>query len=132
MFYGDVTGEGTANNDPFDLQRSPNLRNEIHWPPDEIADWSAETDFFTLVRWDAVNTDNLPTVDIVPSALETGVIILSDENTLFTPISGILSYARPELGLHTFGHGSTSVYFDDFGLQVEIASGAGFLTPIQE
>ncbi|MDY6792923.1 MAG: prepilin-type N-terminal cleavage/methylation domain-containing protein [Thermodesulfobacteriota bacterium] len=132
VFYGDVTGEGTANNDPFDLERSPNLRNEIHWPPGEVEDWSAETDFFTLVRWDAVNTTSLPTVDIVPSAYETGVIILSDENTLFTPDSGILSYARPELGLHTFGHGSTDVYFDDFGLQVEIASGAGFLTPIQE
>ncbi|MCP4366491.1 MAG: hypothetical protein GY797_00030, partial [Deltaproteobacteria bacterium] len=130
VFYGDKNGYGTANNDPFDLERLPNLRNEIHWPTDEIADWSAERDFFTLVRWDAVN--NLSTVDIVPSAYETGVIILSDESTLFTPDSGILSYARPELGLHTFGHGSTNVYFDDFGLQVEIASGSGFLTPIQE
>jgi prepilin-type N-terminal cleavage/methylation domain-containing protein len=132
VFYGDVTGYGDANTDPFDIERLQNLRNEVHWPPDEITDWSAGRDFFTLVRWDAVNTGNLSTVDIVPSANETGVIILSDESTLFTPNSGILSYTRPELGLHTFGHGSTNVYFDDFGIQVEIASGAGFLTPIQE
>jgi prepilin-type N-terminal cleavage/methylation domain-containing protein len=127
VFYGDVTGGGTANNDPFDLERSPNLRNEIHWPPDEITDWSAERDFFTLIQWDGVNS-----VDIIDSIDEPGVIVLGTENSLFTPDSGILSYARPELGLHTFGHGSTDVYFDDFGLQVEIASGAGFLTPIQE
>ena len=140
VFYGDVIDNLPANNDPFDHKRKPNLRNEVvlHWPPDELENglWPSpdpsDHDFFTLVRWDAVNTDNLLTVDIVPSEYETGVIILSDEPTLFTPDSGILPYARPELGLHTFGHGSTNVYFDDFGLLVEIAAGSGFLTPIQE
>ncbi|MBW2251871.1 MAG: hypothetical protein JRF60_14905, partial [Deltaproteobacteria bacterium] len=63
---------------------------------------------------------------------EPGVIVLGTESSLFTPDSGILSYTRPELGLHTFCHGSTNVYFDDFGILVEIASGSGFLTPIQE
>ncbi len=131
VFYGDVTGYGTANSDPFDLERLPNLRNEIHWPTDEIADWSAERDFFTLVQWNDVNASVL-SVGTVPSIDEPGVIIRSDESVLLTPDSGILSYARPEIGLHTFGYGSTNVYFDDFGLQVEIASGSGFLTPIQE
>jgi len=127
VFYGDVIGIPPANNDPFDHQRSPNIRNEVHWPTDEIADWSAERDFFTLVQWDGVNS-----VDIIESIDEPGVIVLGTESSLFTPDSGILSYARPELGLHTFGHGSTNVYFDDFGLQLEIAAGSGFLTPIQE
>jgi hypothetical protein len=128
VFYGDVTGYGTANNDPFDIERLPNFRNELHWQPDEIAeDWSAERDFFTLVQWDGVNS-----VDIIESMDEPGVIVLGTESSLFTPDSGILSYARPELGLHTFGYGSTNVYFDDFGLLVEIAAGSGFLTPIQE
>jgi len=130
-FYGDVTGNGTANNDPFDIERLANLRNEVHWPPDEIQDWSAPTDFFTLVQWDEINSA-VPTVSIVPSENESNAIIRSDESVLFTPDSGILSYTRPELGLHTFGIGSTNVYFDDFGLLVEIASGSGFLTPIQE
>jgi len=127
VFYGDVIGIPPANNDPFDHQRNPNLRTEVHWPTDEIQDWSAERDFFTLVQWDAVNS-----VDIIESIDEPGVIVLGTENSLFTPDSGILSYNRPELGLHTFGHGSTNVYFDDFAIQVEIASGSGFLTPIQE
>jgi prepilin-type N-terminal cleavage/methylation domain-containing protein len=127
VFYGDVNGNGTANNDPFDLERSPSLRDEVQWPTDEIQDWSAERDFFTLVQWDAVNA-----VDIIESIDEPDVIVLGTESSLFTPESGILSYNRPELGLHTFGHGSTEVYFDDFAIQVEIASGSGFLTPIQE
>jgi len=127
VFYSDVTGYGTANNDPFDIERLGNSRNEINWPPDEIQDWSADRDFFTLVQWDGVNS-----VDIIESIDEPGVIVLGTESSLFTPDSGILSYARPELGLHTFGHGSTNVYFDDFGLLVEIAAGSGFLTPIQE
>jgi len=131
VFYGDVTGYGTANTDPFDIERLANVRNTIHWPPDEIEDWSAERDFFTLVQWDDVN-ENVASVGIVPSVNEPGVMIHSDESVLLTPDSAILSYARPELGLHTFGHGSTNVYFDDFGLQVEIAAGSGFLTPIQE
>ncbi|MCP5048658.1 MAG: hypothetical protein GY940_15920, partial [bacterium] len=127
VFYGDVIGVPPANNDPFDHQRNPSFRNEIHWPTDEIQDWSAERDFFTLVQWDAVNS-----VDIIESIDEPGVIVLGTESSLFTPESGILSFTRPELGLHTFGHGSTDVYFDDFAIQVEIASGSGFLTPIQE
>ena len=131
VFYGDVNGYGTANNDPFDMERLPNFRNELHWPPDEIADWSAARDFFTLVQWDEINSA-VATVSIVPSENEPNVIIRSDESVLFTPDSGILSYTRPELGLHTFGHGSPNIYFDDFGIQVEIASGSGFLTPIQE
>ncbi len=127
VFYGDVIGNLPANNDPFDHQRNPNSRNTVHWPPDEIQDWSATGDYFTLVQWDGVNS-----VDIIESIDEPGVIVLGTESSLFTPDSGILSYARPELGLHTFGHGSTNVYFDDFGLLVEIAAGSGFLTPIQE
>jgi len=127
VFYGNITGYGTANNDPFDMERLPNLRTEVHWPTDEIAGWSAERDFFTLVQWDGVNS-----VDIIDSIDEPGVIVLGTESSLFTPDSGILSYNRPELGLHTFGHGSTNVYFDDFAIQLEIATGSGFLTPIQE
>jgi len=74
VFYGDVTGYGTANNDPFDIERLGNSRNDIHWPHDEIANWSAERDFFTLVKWDEINSD-VSTVSIVSSEDESDVII---------------------------------------------------------
>jgi len=126
VFYSDIDGYGIPNTDPFDAERRENSRNTVHWPPDEIQDWSAERDYFTLVQWDGLNS-----VDLVESTDEPGVIVLGTESILFTPVSG-LPLIRPELGLHTFGSNSTDVYFDDFGLLVEIAPGSGFLTPIQE
>lgn len=132
VFYGDVDGYGTANNDPFDIERLGNSRNEVHWPPDELENglWPgpdpADHDYFTLVQWDGVNA-----VDLVESEDEPDVIVLGTESTLFTPVSG-LPLIRPELGLHTFGSVLNNAYFDDFGLLVEIAPGSGFLTPIQE
>ena len=126
VFYSDINGYGIPNTDPFDAERRENSRNTVHWPPDEIQDWSAERDYFTLVQWDGVNA-----VDLVESVDEPGVIVLGTESTLFTPVSG-LPLIRPELGLHTFGSVINNAYFDDFGLQVEIAPGSGFLTPIQE
>ena len=143
VFYGYAVGNG-ANNDPFDDLKKDNMRNEpfLHWPPDELAEglWPPGPmgdpnahDYFTLIKWhEVVDPLVVPSVEVVPSEYEPGVIIRSDESVLLTPDSGILSYDRPELGLHTFGHGSTNVYFDDFGLLVEIAAGSGFLTPIQE
>ncbi len=125
VFYGDVNGSG-MNDIPFDYIRRENSRNTVHWPPDEIQDWSAEGDYFTLVQWDGVNA-----VDLVESVDEPGVIVLGTENILFTPDSGF-PLTRPELGLHTFGSVFNNAYFDDFGLLVEIAAGSGFLTPIQE
>jgi len=132
VFYGDADGYGTANNDPFDIERLGNSRNEVHWPPDELENglWPipdpADHDYFTLVQWDGVNA-----VDLVESEDEPDVIVLGTESTLFTPVSG-LPFIRPELGLHTFGSVLNNAYFDDFGLLVEIAPGSGFLTPIQE
>ena len=127
VFYGNIDGYGIPNPDPFDVERRGNTRNTVHWPPDEIKEWSTERDYFTLVQWDGVNS-----VDLVESTDEPGVIVLGTENTLFTPDSDSFSILRPELGLHTFGSVFNNAYFDDFGLLVEIAPGSGFLTPIQE
>jgi len=143
VFYGYDVGNG-ANPDPFDDLKKDNMRNEphLHWPPDDLVEglWPPGPmgdpnahDYFTLVKWhEVVDSLVVPSVEVVPSKYEPGVIIRSDESVLLTPDSGTLSYVRPELGLHTFGTGSTNVYFDDFGLLVEIAAGSGFLTPIQE
>jgi len=126
VFYSDIDGYGIPNTDPFDAERREIPRKTVHWPPDEIQDWSAERDYFTLVQWDGVNA-----VDLVESVDEPDVIVLGTESTLFTPVSG-LPLIRPELGLHTFGSVFNNAYFDDFGLLVEIPPGSGFLTPIQE
>jgi len=120
------------------------VRNEtyLHWPPDDLVEglWppgsdgdTAAHDYFTLVKWhEVVDPLVVPSVEVVSSKYEPGVIIRSDQSELFTPDSSPLLPARPELGLHTFGSVSNGAYFDDFGLLVEIAAGTGFMTPIQE
>jgi len=142
VFYGYAVGNG-ANNDPFDDLKRDNMRSEpyLHWPPEELEGvlWPLGPmgdpnayDYYTLVKWhEVVDPLVVPSVEIVPSKYEPNVIIRSNEGVLLTPDS-YLSALRPELGLHTFGSNSTDVYFDDFGLLVEIAAGTGFMTPIQE
>ena len=41
-------------------------------------------------------------------------------------------FQRPELGLHTFGVGSTNVFFDDFGFQIDIRPSNLFGQPLQQ
>ena len=131
-YYGDVSGYGTPNADPFDDDKHGNPRNpaNVNWPPDEVDDWSADNDYFTLIQWDELNTAMISSVELMQSIDEPDAVIRSTESVLFTPSSGIFN--RTELGLHTFGKGSLNVYFDDFALQTVIYSESGFLPYIQE
>jgi hypothetical protein len=130
-YYGDTSAYGMPDGSLLDDQRDANLRNgDIHWPPDEVEDWSADNDYFTLVQWDDVNTSGVPTVKEINSLDEPYAIIQSDENELLTPTSGI--FDQPEIGLHTFGTSSTRVYFDDFGLQTDVPTSEGFLPAVQQ
>ncbi len=130
-YYGDVSGFGTPNADPFDNEKHGNPRNpeNVNWTPDEVDDWSAENNYFTMIQWYDINTA-ITSVELMQSLDEPGAVIRSTEPVLFTPTSG--AFNRTELGLHAFGHGSLNVYFDDFALQTEIYSTGGFLPEIQE
>jgi hypothetical protein len=138
-YYGDISGYGTPNNNPFDYEKHGNPRNpaNVNWTPDEVDDWSADKDYFTLIQWDEINTSIMQTDDgsersvrFIQSLGEPGAVLRSTEPVLFTPSSGVFN--RTELGLHTLGQGSLNVYFDDFALQTEIYSTGGFLPEIQE
>lgn len=123
-YYTDTNGCGMPNDDPLDYEKRANARGAVNWPPDNVDGWSAENDYFTLIQWDAFNTG----VDTITSVSEPNAIIRNDTLTTPTPYE-----QPPELGLHTFGHGSTNVFFDDFALQAEIwAKRTGFLPSIQQ
>ncbi|MDY6973244.1 MAG: hypothetical protein SV775_13070, partial [Thermodesulfobacteriota bacterium] len=133
VYYGDASGYGTPTSDPFDYEKHGNPRmtssgDTVRWPPDEVTGWSADNDYFTLVRWDALIGSAPP--ELIPSLEEPDAVIRTD--TLTTPSSG--PFTADEIGLHTFGSGtySTSVYFDDFAIQVEIPAATGFLPAIQQ
>ena len=141
-YYADPTGCGTPDGDLRDEERDANPRgDDIQWPPDLVADWAVDYDYFTLVQWDAVNSSKVSEdIDVEGKARwfkETSVdepdaIIRSNELT--TPDTDDFGYPEhPELGLHALGHGATNVYFDDFAIQAEIrAKRTGFLPSTQQ
>jgi hypothetical protein len=137
VYYGTTSGKGTANYEPLDNERSGNPRiigssERLNWPVDDVSDWAPSNDAFTLVQW---NDDTNPDVtggDAITrlgTGKEENAIIRT--NALTTPDSGVFS--RPEIGLDTWGYSSTSVYFDDFGIQTASPGQTqGFLPPIQQ
>lgn len=91
---------------PRQTSGTPTLR----WPPDDPEATTALDDYFTLIQWDAAVDASVVRLG---SGKQQNAIIRT--GALTTADSGV--YLKPELALHTFGTGSTSIYFDDFGLQ---------------
>ena len=123
VFFGDRSGSGDPDGDPLNSQRHANLRGE-HWPPANLADWSADDDYFTLVQWDIRNP--VSSAELLIGTEET----IIRTNTFTTPEGAIPDSS--ELGLHTFGNSSPFIYFDDFGLSLEINTEPIYLPPVRE
>jgi hypothetical protein len=136
-YYGKISATGTASDNPLDNNRlanpriisSSNLR--LKWPVDDVSDWASSNDAFTLVQWDSTTNFSVTGGDAarLGTGKEQNAIIRT--NALTTPNSGVFS--RPEIGLDTWGSSSTSVYFDDFGIQTASPGQTqGFLPAIQQ
>jgi len=132
VYYGNTSNIGTANDNPLDNNRLADARlapsGEVTWPKDDVVDWAAANDRFTLVQWN--NTLNLDIGDVrLGTGSEANAIIRT--NALTSPSSG--TFTQPEIGLDTWGSSSTFVYFDDFGLQAAAPGQTqGFLPAIQQ
>ncbi len=134
IYHGDKNGYGVPNSSPLDMNRHgyPRCKSDcsgLNWPPEDGSATTPETDHFTMVQWDAVNSA-VGSVESVPVAAEPGTVLRSNQSELQSPAAAFS--AQPELGLHAYGHGALTVYFDDFGLQTDIPSIAGFQPAIQE
>lgn len=70
---------------------------------------NSTNDYFTLIRWEGVNTD----VTLAGTGNETEAIIRV--TSLTTPDSG--TFDAPEIGLHSWGWNYKTTYFDDFAIQ---------------
>ena len=110
-YLGSQAGCGTASSNRFDNEKHANPRGqaELNWPPAEGQPWSAQMDYFTQIRWDALNPA------VTSAELLNDTIIRSNEAVLLTLANG-LDRSRPEIGLISMGKGAENVYFDDFGL----------------
>lgn len=133
VYFGNLLANGSGGNtNPLDRHRNKNSRitttRELNWPVDDVSDWDSTNDAFTLVQWnddmqlDAGNAR-------LGKGRELNAVIRT--NALTTPDTGL--FTRPEVGLDTFGSSSTSVYFDDFGIQTPAPGQTqGFLPGIQQ
>lgn len=120
-----------ANDNPLDAIKlgSDGLESNLPWPPDQIEEWVPETDYFRLIEWDRVNPGISTSIDSIPD----------DESnkpnaiTNFHPdLQSPELFIQPELGLHSMGDDATNIYFDDFGLQIDIAPATVFPLALQQ
>lgn len=129
-FYASSTSSGAADSDPMDpdTRAYPRLQGDapFRWPPYEDDNWTAEQDYFRLVRWDAINS--LAGLSYVDGSDQT-VIRSFDEDLQSPPLN---SAVNAELGLHAYGAGADNVYFDDFGLRLYFGSSSLFDTVLEQ
>jgi len=134
VYYSSTAASGSAGTSPLDNNRLADAHitdpatQQVNWPADNVADWGAANDAFTLVQWN--DTLNLDAGDArLGTGAEVNAVIRT--NALTTPSSG--TFTQPEVGLITWGSSSTSVYFDDFALQTAAPGQTqGFLPAIQQ
>jgi len=115
-FYGNQDDEGTANDTPLDYaNRLGNTRSgDIHWSVDNVNDWAADSDYFTLVQWnETLNTDSYFYSDMVRLGKGKELNAIIRTNLYLTP-DDVYDYPS-ELGVHALGASASLTYFDDFG-----------------
>lgn len=138
IYYSDAGTSVTGNAVPYDDTRRSNPRltstdSKLNWIPDDYEQWTSTTDYFTIVQWDAVNTG----VSYINERLGDNTdrrTIISTTNLLSPAYnSASPSYSPSEgIAIFTSGPNGGTLFFDDFGLQLDMRSGKGFLPPIQQ
>ena len=134
-YFGSVEGYGTPASpvSPTDPERKPYSRwpdasPAAQWPPDSVAGWSSANKYFTLVRWDRVNS-GVSGLSVTGADSEAGCVLRS------TALTSDDFDNRSEVGLLSSGFGTGTTYFDDFAVRYEgsgAATNYGFLSPIQQ
>jgi hypothetical protein len=139
VFYASQGGSGATNGDSLDPDTRPYHRREdtdpFRWPPDEDENWTAAEDYFRLVQWDVINPDSTLDLDALTyidddNRMVENAVIRSYDPDLQSPPLGLPISA--ELGLHAYGEGADSVYFDDFGLRLFFGTSSLFDTVLQQ
>ena len=152
VYYTQPTAQGT---EPGTVVETDNIRlsnpvGTANWPSDDLTGLTASNDYVTLVQWTGTNglTASSTPAAIMTSTSEPGAIIVTSDlvspspacmsanpfscnnNTSFAGPDG--SSAGDNIGLITGYSSGTSTYYDDFAAQLDLKSGTGFLTPMQQ
>ncbi len=134
--YGTTTFDGIeyGNSDRFDpvMIGTPRLPSggKVFWPPENEGGWTPAEDRCRLIEWDALNPA-VSDLAFVPWQLggvpRNQVIIRSHDADL----QSMAINGAAELGLYALGDGAANIYFDDFGLQIDVPVRSPFPAPLQ-
>ncbi|BBO87382.1 hypothetical protein DSCOOX_05620 [Desulfosarcina ovata subsp. ovata] len=123
-YYGLPDDCGTADDTPTQLDAdklgNPLDPESLNWPPDEDTEIKVDDDHFTLIDWDAVNSDitTISLMALTGDAPSISASVLTDTwNVVIRSAETDLTGTDSTFGLHAFGDGALNVYFDDFGYQ---------------
>ena len=152
-YYASASQGGSGGNaNPLDVNTNAYPRlgptDQLVWPPELAADgnwtaadgnWSGADDYFRLIQWDAINTADANATGLEGSipfmtndqGLVENAILLSHHSDLQSP-DYPLALTNAEIGLHALGTGALYTYFDDFGIQLDVAGTDSIPTPLQQ
>jgi len=129
-FYGDQEDQGTANDIPHDYANrlgNPRSGGDISWPVDDVSGWTADNDYFTLVKWEKINTSY--DVELLGEGSEENAIIRS---SIWITADDLYDNP-PEVGLHALGTEiEDKIYYDNLAIKMKGGGGertVGFLQP---
>lgn len=136
--YTPLNPGGNSGFSSSDRRSNPRLgdNDKLRWIPDDYEQWKQTTDYFSLVEWDDVNTavTGVTSLDeYINGSSRTRTIVRSTNllsptydanNPVYSPSEGI--------AIVTSGPSGNNFSFDDFGLQLDLRGGKGFLPPIQQ
>ncbi|MEG6505745.1 PulJ/GspJ family protein [Nitratidesulfovibrio sp. 1201_IL3209] len=143
VYYGGATRTG-GDNIPANEGSRANARlaagQSPKWTPDDYALWTGangnEYDNFTLVEWEGVASGVNGMNEIIATQGHTRSILKLNGFTTSDADPSTDPNARPPviegIALVSAGSTGTTIAFDDFGLQIDIRGGQGFLPPIQQ
>jgi prepilin-type N-terminal cleavage/methylation domain-containing protein len=152
VYYSDNKTPAAGNTAQADNTRIGNPRDSFNWPPDDWTDRTAANDYFSLVgsnttaiQWTSLDTSadgyghsasfvaaNSATelyravirTDALVSPAWTSSSVAADFNSPGDAIALVTSSSAPNT--------ANTTYYDDFGIQLDLKAGTGFLPPIQQ
>jgi hypothetical protein len=132
VYFSDPTARGKVITPVIetDNNRLANPRGSVNWPPDDLTDLAASTDYVTLVQWTGYQTG----ISAFTSTSEPNAIIVDSDLTTptWTSTSTYADFAGDSISLSTSSDNALSTYYDDFAIQLDQKAGTGFLPPIQQ
>jgi len=134
---------GAPNTIQTDNNRHANPRGSINWPPDDLTNLTAATDYVTMIggasglQWTGYNTGvSALTSTSEPNAVIGNADLLSPAWTSTSTVANFV-FANGNSGdsialVSSSANAATYTYYDDFGIQLDLKAGTGFLPPIQQ